>query len=123
MDASWGRGPKGGKNASASRNERLQMRIIAIKIDCTKITKSRLYLGKGGAKYLSALAMELDQPDQYGNNWRIVEAVSKEERQAGKRGPILGNGKNIGGAKRSDVKPAATEPQSDGPPPEEDVPF
>lgn len=82
-----------------------------------------MFPGKNGAKYLDAIAMELDQPDQYGNNWRIVEAVSKEERQAGKRGPILGNGKNIGGAKRSEVKPAATETQSDGPPPEEDVPF
>lgn len=99
------------------------MRIIAIKIDCTKITKSRLFQGKNGAKYLDALAMELDEPDQYGNQWRIVEAVSKEERQAGKRGPILGNGKNIGGAKRQETKPAGPA-QQDGPPPtDDDVPF
>lgn len=121
MDASWGPVRKGGISANAKRNERPKMRIIAIKIDCTKITKERLYPGKKGGKYLSALAMELDEPDRYGNDWRIVEAVSKEERQAGKRGPILGNGKNIGGAKRQEQKPA--QAQAGEQPQEDDVPF
>lgn len=99
------------------------MRIIAIKIDCAKITKSRLFPGKNGAKYLDALAMELDEPDQYGNHWRIVESVSKEERQAGKRGPIIGNGKNIGGAKRQEAKQAQPATQDGPPPSDDDCPF
>lgn len=102
------------------------MRIKAIRIDVTKITKDRLYVGKTGAKYLDAIAMELDQPDQYGNTWRIVESVTKEERAAGKRGPILGNMKDIVGKASQKPAPAQRQPaspESESPIDQDDVPF
>ena len=64
---------------------------IALKIDVTKIDKQRLYIAKSGAKYLDAVVLLCDEVDQYGNNGMIVESVSKEEREAGQRGTILGN--------------------------------
>ena len=87
------------------------MRLKAIRIDVTKITKDRLYVGKTGAKYLDAIAMELDEPDRFGNTWMIVESVTKEERAAGKRGPILGNMKDIVG--KASPKQAAAQMRPD----------
>lgn len=71
------------------------MRLIAVKIDCTKIDKSKLFQGKNGAKYLDCLLQEVEN-DKFGNDFRVVQAVSKEERMAGTRGAILGNGKYLG---------------------------
>lgn len=68
--------------------------MITLKIDVTKIDKSKLFEGKNGAKYLDIVLMDRD--DAYGNNYMVVQSVTKEERLAGKRGAILGNGKNMG---------------------------
>jgi len=69
--------------------------MIVLKIDVTKIDKSRLFEGKNGAKYLDAILWETND-DQYGNSHRIVQSVSKEERLAGVKGAIIGNAKTIG---------------------------
>jgi hypothetical protein len=37
-----------------------------------------------------------DEPDQYNNIGMIVQSVSKEEKDRGIKGPILGNAKRIG---------------------------
>jgi hypothetical protein len=37
--------------------------------------------------------IDLDELDQYGNSGMITQDVSKEEKQAGTKGAILGNGK------------------------------
>lgn len=64
---------------------------ISIKIDVTKIDKSRLFKGEKGT-YLDLTTMiDLDELDQYGNNGFIAQSVSKEERQNGVKTPILGN--------------------------------
>ena len=65
--------------------------MIKIQIDWDKVDKSRLYQGKKGT-YLNAFLK--DTPDnQYGNDYMIVQEVSYDEYQAGKRGEIIGNGK------------------------------
>lgn len=61
------------------------------KIDCTKIDKARLFAGNNGAKYLDIVILVRDEKDQYGNRGMICQSVSKEEREQGVRGPILGN--------------------------------
>ena len=77
--------------------------MIEIKINVSLIDKARLYPGKKG-KYLTAVL--IPTPDgQYGD-FMIVEGISKEEREAGKKGTILGNGKNL-------VKKPASPPASD----------
>ena len=63
---------------------------IAIKLDVSKISKDRLYRGEKGT-YLDATIIMRDEPDQYQNIGMIVENVSKEEREKGIKGTILGN--------------------------------
>lgn len=95
---------------------------IAIKIDVTKINKDRLFVGKNGAKYLDAILIET--PDsKYGDSHMIVQSVSKEERQAGVRGAILGNAKTLGGGNAE--RAPAPKPQHAKPAPvaDEEIPF
>ena len=64
---------------------------VGLKIDVSNIDKDRLHKGAKGT-YLDATAfIDLDELDQYGNSGMITQDVSKEERQAGTRGEILGN--------------------------------
>ena len=65
-------------------------RIVRLKIDVTKIDKARLFQGKKGT-YLDATVFLNDEPGQYGDNGMITQDVSKEEREAGTKGAILGN--------------------------------
>ena len=66
--------------------------VIALKIDVTKIEKARLYKGAKGT-YLDCILMLNLEKDSYEQNGMVVQSVSKEEREAGTRGPILGNAK------------------------------
>jgi hypothetical protein len=63
---------------------------IAVKLDVTKIDKLKLYKGEKGT-YLDAVIIMKDEPDQYNNIGMIVQSVTKEERDQGIRGAILGN--------------------------------
>lgn len=92
--------------------------MIKLKIAVNKIDKTRLFKGKKDT-YLDAVLVEnRDGPDQYGNDGFISEDVTKEEREAGTRGNIIGNWKHIGGK-----KPAATPPprQPSKPAPDPDL--
>ena len=80
---------------------------ISLKIDVTKIEKERLYEGKKG-KYLDATTfVDLDELDQYDNSGMITQDVSKEDKDAGVKGPILGNCKVFW---KSDAKAKAKAP-------------
>ena len=94
---------------------------VNLKIDVTKIDKAKLFQGKNGAKYLDMTAfIDIDVQGQYGDNGMIVQSVSKEEKDAGQKGAILGNGTvfwrddgaqtNQGGQQQSQQ---ATAPASD----------
>jgi hypothetical protein len=63
---------------------------INLNIDVSKIDKSLLYKGQKGI-YLDATVFVNTEQDQYENNGMIVQQVSKEEKEAGKQGAILGN--------------------------------
>lgn len=67
-------------------------KTIALKIDVTKIEKARLFEGKKGT-YLDAVFLYDSESDEYGNNGVIIQSVSKEEREQGVKGAILGNAK------------------------------
>ena len=64
--------------------------IVSISINLDKVTQSKLYKGKKG-NYLNAILFLNDEVDQYGNKGFIVEATTKDEREAGVKGVILGN--------------------------------
>lgn len=100
---------------------------VSLKIDVTKIEKSRLYEGKKG-KYLDATVfIDLDEQDQYGNNGMITQDVSKEERSQNVQGAILGNCKVFW--RDSGQSSAGSGNRSQQPPPpawddfDDDLPF
>ena len=75
-------------------------KLISLSIDVSKIDAKRLYKGKKG-QYLSATLFLKEEVDQYGNNGFIVESITKEEREAGQKGTILGNAKYMAGGSAS----------------------
>lgn len=67
-------------------------RLVSIKIDLSKIDKSRIFESqKTGAKYLDITGVLTDTPDQYSNNGFVKQNTTKEERESGVQLPIIGN--------------------------------
>lgn len=75
--------------------------MITAKIDATKIDKQYLFKGKAREDGTSPLYLDIalienrDGVDQYGNIGFIAQSVPKDVREAGIKGPILGNYKRI----------------------------
>lgn len=67
---------------------------ISIKLNVSKVEKQRLFKGKSGT-YLDAVLIPTPN-NEHGNDFMIVQGVSKEEREAGIKCPIIGNAKFIG---------------------------
>ena len=65
---------------------------VNLSINVEKIDKSKLYKGKKGT-YLDMTAFIGGETDEYGNHGMITQALSKEDRESGKQGAILGNSK------------------------------
>jgi hypothetical protein len=80
--------------------------MISLSIKTEKIEKQHLIEGKNG-KILSVVLFEnRDGKGQYGDDGFAVQGVSKESREAGTRGPIVGNWRYIGqGATGGNTKP------------------
>ena len=84
---------------------------VKLKINVSKIEKERLFPGKKG-KYLDATVfINLDEQDPYGNNGMITQDVSKEEREQGVKGPILGNCEVFYRDNPQSLRDTQTEPQ------------
>jgi hypothetical protein len=69
--------------------------MIKIKLDVTKIDKTRLYKGAKGT-YLDLVIYENESPDTYGNDYSVKQDCTKEDRDNGVKMPYIGNGKRIG---------------------------
>lgn len=67
--------------------------MIKLKIDVKKIAKAHMFEGEKGTYLDLALFTNKDGPDKYGNDGFIVQDVSKEARERGEKGPIIGNWK------------------------------
>ncbi len=66
---------------------------INFSINVDKIDKAHFVQGAKG-RYLNQTAfIDLDEVDQYGNNCMVTQGLTKEARDAGEKGAILGNGK------------------------------
>lgn len=87
------------------------MEVINLKIDVTKITKDKLFKGEKGT-YLNATLVPT--PDSQYGDYMIVEDTSKEEREAGTKGVILGNAKKFqrgeGGKKSAEKEEESSLP-------------
>ena len=108
-------------------------RPIKLKINVTRILKDHLYTGKNG-KYLDLVAWpNKNGPDQYGNTHMVCQELSREARDKGERGPIIGNlllpeeefmptGKIEGDGRSERKKPAPVTPP-DSVNDDDDIPF
>lgn len=96
--------------------------MIKCSIDRNKINASLLKKTEKTAYLNFVLMTNKDgQPDKYGHDGFIVQDVSKEQRDAGERGPIIGNWKEL----RKIERP---EPQQQsrgyaGPENDQEIPF
>jgi hypothetical protein len=88
-----------------------------LNINVTKIDKSALYEGKNG-KYLSLVLF--DRADEYGNSGFVTQDIGKERREAGERGPIIGNWKETGQAKPQQTAPVSSPAYDED---HSDIPF
>jgi len=93
--------------------------MITIKINVKKIDKTRLFPGKDGAMYLDIVLID---KQAYGNDYMAIQQISKEERDAGKKGNILGNGKIIGPTRPNSGDTYAS-PAGDSNVNTDDIPF
>lgn len=95
---------------------------ITARIDVTKIDKARLYQGKKG-KYLDVVLIPSN--GKYDDTHMVVQSVSKEERDNGVRGNILGNATELFKRDRQQQSqpPAQIERPGIEVDDEDDVPF
>ena len=64
---------------------------ISLRIDVTKIDKSRLYKGAKGTYLDLTTFVDTEVADQYENHGFIAQSLTKDERDAQVQTPILGN--------------------------------
>ena len=69
----------------------MEKQIIKCRIDVSKIDKGKIYTGEKGKWYDFTL---IDSHSNY-SDWMITEDITADERKAGRKGTILGNGKNL----------------------------
>jgi hypothetical protein len=103
------------------------MRILKGSINVSKIDKAKLIAGAKGS-YLNVSIMVKDELDLYGNIGMIVQDTTKEEREQGIKGTILGNMKDLPGKSPVAPNPYYSEPLSNKIPPPvvnlaDDLPF
>ena len=102
---------------------------VTLKIDVTKIDRSKLFKGAKGTYLDASVFIDLDNEDQYGNHGMITQQVTKEEREAGIKGNILGNGKIVWRDEQQSPQQRPQAPKTQyAPPPQfdddnEDIPF
>ena len=89
-----------------------QAKFIKIRVDVTKLNKSLFYHGKKGI-YLDLLLCA--KPNEYGDDGFVMQSISKEQRNAGKRGSIVGNWRELSKAKN--------EQNSEDEGNDDDIPF
>ncbi len=93
--------------------------MIKYKIDVKKIDKALLYPGEKGT-YLNGVFFEnKNGTSEYGDDGFIVQDVTKEMREKGIKGPIIGNWRHLQTKSTPAPKPApATSAAED-----DDIPF
>lgn len=97
---------------------------VALKIDVTKIDKARLFKGAKGTYLDATIFLDLGEADQYGNHGMITQSVSKEDKDAGIRGEILGNGKIVWRDEDAPRQAPKQQSQQAAPPDfDDDLPF
>lgn len=64
---------------------------VNLNINVAKIDKIRMVKGKKGTYLNCTVFIDTDNKDEFGNNGKITQDVTKEEKEQKVKGPILGN--------------------------------
>ena len=94
---------------------------VSVKIDVTKIDKALLYKSEKGTYLNTTVFIDIDSPDKYGNHGMVTQDISKEAKDAGEKGPILGNVKIFW--KGDSVQKASNTSKAKGADFDDDIPF
>jgi hypothetical protein len=116
--------------------------MIRLKLNLRKLANFRTFTGKDGIEYVAfpikanaifmndnkasldvTLLTNKSGPDQYDQDGFAVVDIGKERREAGERGPIIGNWRDTD---RKKPEAAAAAPANDGPeltPEGDEIPF
>jgi hypothetical protein len=99
--------------------------MIIAKIDVTKLDKAHFFKGTKGIYADLVLIPNKQGVDQYGNDGFVSQGVSKEAREKGTKGAIVGNYKKINRGSDNAAAPKAqakskVQPDFDQ---QDDVPF
>lgn len=86
---------------------------VSLKIDVSKIEKSRLFKGAKGTYLDATVFIDTAELDQFGNSGMITQDVKKEEKQSGVKGAILGNCK-VFWSDSEQLPQQAPQPQTQG---------
>ncbi len=92
-------------------------RVIKCKINVKALDKSRMFVGEKG---IYANVTLIETPGGTYGDWMIVEDIKKEEADGGKKGTMLGNGKNYGWGESSS---SSSQPSSNANVSSDDLPF
>jgi len=87
---------------------------VSLKIDVSKIDKARLFKGQKGVYLDATVFIDTDQLDQYGNSGMITQDVTKDEKQRGVKGNILGNCKVFWSDNQNSAPQQQQSPQQQG---------
>lgn len=66
---------------------------ISLKIDVTKLDKSRFFVGQKGTYTDLTVFIDSENPSQYGDHGGISQSATQEERGQGVKMPFIGNAK------------------------------
>jgi len=90
------------------------MQIINFSIDLAKIDKSKIKKTDKGQQFYQLTGLVEDTADKYGNNFKIIEPQTKEDREAKKQKVYVGNGKVVFSTTSKTIE-TSTEQASDLP--------
>ena len=102
---------------------------VKLKINVKAIEKARLFAGAKGTYLDATVFIDVDTKDQYDNNGMITQDVKKEEKDAGVKGPILGNCQVFWSDQQQQQAPQQAPPQQAPAPAgnfddfDDDIPF
>ncbi len=99
---------------------------VNLKIDVTKLDKSRFFKGAKGTYADLSVYLDTDQADEYGNNGSIQIAATKEEREAKQKMPYVGSARiyfQSGESKQEKPAKAAQQVKTAEPDFDDEIPF
>jgi len=93
--------------------------MIKVKIDLKKLDKELFFTADSGAIYADLVAIET--PNSNFSDYMIVQDLPKERREAGEKGPIVGNASRI--MPKNKPEDGSASDAAPGPGSVDDLPF